>query len=101
MYWFRKLRLRVRALTQKEQLDARMDEELRSHIEMQTQENIEAGMSSEEARRAALREFGWIETVKEKCRDQRGTQGLGKPAGDHLLPVGLCSRSPSLSVAGP
>jgi len=49
MTWWQKLRLRLRALFQKENLDARMDEEMRSHIEMQTQENIEAGMQPEEA----------------------------------------------------
>jgi len=42
----------------KRKLDAEMDEEMRSHIEMQTQENVDAGMSAEEARYAALRQFG-------------------------------------------
>jgi len=67
-----KLRLRFRALFQKEKLDARMDDEMRSHIEMQTQENIEAGMKPEEARYAALRQFGWVESIKETSREQRG-----------------------------
>ncbi len=41
--WFHKIRLRIRALFQKEKLDAQMDDEMRSHVEMQTQENIDAG----------------------------------------------------------
>ena len=45
MNLWRKLHLRLRALFQKRQLDAEMDEEMRSHIEMQTQENIEEGMN--------------------------------------------------------
>ncbi|MCW5558826.1 MAG: ABC transporter permease [Verrucomicrobiae bacterium] len=53
-----------------------MDDEMRSHIEMQTQENIEAGMKPEEARYAALRQFGRVESVKETCREQRGLPGL-------------------------
>src|SRR2546427_7441422 len=53
-----------------------MDDEMRSHIEMQTQENIEAGMNSEEARYAALRQFGWVESIKETCREQRGVSWL-------------------------
>ena len=69
---WRKLQLRLRALLQKRKLDAEMDEEMRSHIEMRTQENIDAGMNPEEARYAALRQFGWVESIKEKCRDQRG-----------------------------
>src|SRR6266508_4998206 len=76
MNWFHKLRRRSRALFQKEKLDARMDDAMRSHIEMQTQENIEAGMKPDEARYAALRQFGWIESIKETCRDQRGVSWI-------------------------
>jgi len=50
MNWFHKPRLRFRALFQKQKLDTQMDDEMRSHIEMQTQENVEAGMTPEEAR---------------------------------------------------
>src|SRR5439155_20230197 len=76
MNWFHKLRLGFRALAQKQKLDSRMDDEMRSHIEMQTQENIEAGMNPEEARYAALRQFGWVESIKEDCRDQRGVSWI-------------------------
>ncbi|MCI0533974.1 MAG: ABC transporter permease [Verrucomicrobiales bacterium] len=76
MNWLQKIRLRFRALFQKEKLDTRMDDEMRSHIEMQTQENIEAGMKPEEARYAALRQFGWIESIKETCREQRGVSWI-------------------------
>src|SRR6266511_4499425 len=76
MNWFHKFRLRFRALFQKEKLDAQMDDEMRSHIEMQTQENIESGMKPEEARYAALRQFGRVEAIKETCRDQRGLPWL-------------------------
>src|SRR6266567_99729 len=72
MNWAHKLRLRLRALFQKEKLDARMDEEMRSHVELRAQANIDAGMSPEVARFAALRQFGWTESIKEDCRDQRG-----------------------------
>src|SRR5437867_11221617 len=74
--WFHKLKLRLRALVQKEKLDTQMEDEMRSHIEMQTQENIEAGMNPEEARYTALRQFGWAESIKETCRDQRGVRRI-------------------------
>jgi len=57
-------------------LDERMDEEMRSHIEMQTRENIESGMSAEEARFAACRQFGWVESIKGTCREQRGVDWI-------------------------
>ena len=68
-YWFR-------ALFQKRKLDADLDEEMRSHIELRTQVNIEAGMKPEEARYAAMRQFGWKESIQEKCRDLRGVRWL-------------------------
>jgi predicted permease len=72
MNWLRALQRRFRALFHKQKLDARMDHEMRLHIEMQTQENIGAGMKPEQARYAALRQFGWVESIKETCREQRG-----------------------------
>lgn len=68
----RKARGRYRALFKKDELDREMSEEMRSHIEMQAQEHIEAGMSPEEARRTALLQFGSAESIKETCREERG-----------------------------
>jgi putative ABC transport system permease protein len=72
------LRIRewFRALLRKEQLDKEMDEELQFHLEEQTRENIQAGMSPAEARAAALRAFGGMEQVKEACRELRGVGWL-------------------------
>jgi putative ABC transport system permease protein len=47
---------------------ARLDEELDDHIERQTEENIEAGMSAEKARDAALRSFGNPAFVRDQVR---------------------------------
>jgi hypothetical protein len=68
----RRLEVWFRALFQKRKLDAEMDEEMRSHIELRTEANIEAGMNPMEAHLAALGQFGWTELIKEQCRDQRG-----------------------------
>src|SRR6266404_1574129 len=76
MNLFRKILSRVRALLQKQTLDQDMDEEMQGHIEMRTRANIEAGMSLDEARRAALRHFGWTESLKETCREQRGVSWI-------------------------
>src|SRR4051812_44249316 len=65
---------RLRALVQRRARERDMDEELRFHLEMQTAENVAAGMSPEEARQAALRAFGGVEQIKEDCRDVRGTR---------------------------
>ena len=59
-----------------------MDEEMRSHIELRMQANIEAGMNPEEACFATLRQFGWTESIKEDFRDQRGVAWLENLAQD-------------------
>jgi putative ABC transport system permease protein len=45
-----------------------LDEDIREHIERETQHNIERGMTSEEARYAAMRKFGNVMRVKEEVR---------------------------------
>jgi putative ABC transport system permease protein len=72
MKTWQKIQSGFRALFQKERLDQEMGEEMRAHIELRTQANIEAGMKPEEARYAALRSFGGMEQVTETCRDLRG-----------------------------
>jgi hypothetical protein len=46
-----------------------LDQDIREHIEAETQDNIERGMSPEEARYAAVRKFGNVTRVKEDTRD--------------------------------
>ena len=48
--------------------DAQMNSELHFHIDEQTEANIAAGMSPEEARRRAILEFGGHEQLKEELR---------------------------------
>src|SRR5215472_7957759 len=46
-----------------------LDQDIRDHIETETQDNIERGMSPEAARHAALRKFGNVARVKEEARE--------------------------------
>ncbi|HWA27373.1 MAG TPA: ABC transporter permease [Lacunisphaera sp.] len=52
-------------------LDADMAEEMRLHVELQTERNMKIGMNAKDARYAALRAFGGVEQIKERARDQR------------------------------
>src|SRR6266576_5085931 len=76
MQWFQRVQRRIEGLFQKRKLDADMAEEMRAHIEMRTRENIEAGMSADEARYAAMCQFGWVDNIKETCREQWGATWL-------------------------
>src|SRR5438132_2259338 len=46
-----------------------LDQDIRDHIERETQDNIERGMRPQEARYAAVRKFGNVTRVKEDTRE--------------------------------
>ena len=48
-----------------------MDEEIRFHIERETERNMAAGMSLKEARRRALIDFGGVERHRAATRQAR------------------------------
>ena len=47
-----------------------LEDEIRDHLERQTDANIARGMTRDEARYAALRAFGGVDQRKEECRDR-------------------------------
>lgn len=72
MRLLRILRLRFRSLFRRTQVDRELDEELRYHLDRQTEEHIAAGLTAADARVAALRSINGVEQRKEECRDMRG-----------------------------
>jgi putative ABC transport system permease protein len=69
---FSDLFFRLRAFFRRGDMEADMDEELRSHFENQVEKLVASGMGREEAVRRARLEFGGYEQLKEECRDARG-----------------------------
>ena len=67
MNWIQRVRHRDR-------LELQLDAELRFHFDRLVDDNIRAGMSPEDARRAARLAFGGLEQMKEDCRDARATR---------------------------
>jgi len=53
-----------------DELQADVDEEFRVHLAMRVEELMSEGMSSEGARREALRQFGDLEYARRYCRVQ-------------------------------
>jgi predicted permease len=56
-------------MKERERMMKDLEQDIREHIEAETQDNIARGMSPEEARYAALRKFGNVARVKEETRD--------------------------------
>ena len=68
----RTLPSRIASLFRRNKLEQDLDEELRAHIGLATEDNLKRGMSSRKARTAALRTFGGLTQAKEQYRVQRG-----------------------------
>jgi putative ABC transport system permease protein len=62
----------VKGLLRRNTIDAEVDQELRFHVEMEMQANIDRGMTPAEARRVALRDLGGVTQTKEAVRQTRG-----------------------------
>jgi predicted permease len=75
MKWMHSVRARL-GLLRRGAAEARMEEELRFHLEMETEKYVREGQSPEEARRRAVLAFGGVEGHKEEMRDGRGTRSL-------------------------
>jgi putative ABC transport system permease protein len=63
---------RLLGLFDRSRSDRQLEEEVSTHLELLAAENIRRGMTPEEARHAARREFGGVEQAKELYREQRG-----------------------------
>jgi putative ABC transport system permease protein len=72
MLGLRHLLSRLRGLWRSDRIHDEIDEELRFHIDLRTEENIRRGMSADEARRDAERRFGSLLRAKERGYDVRG-----------------------------
>jgi len=65
---------RLRALIHRREMDAEVDDELRDHLERETEKYRRAGFSPNEAVRRAHLALGGSEQVKQQSRDSRGTK---------------------------
>jgi predicted permease len=67
---------RVRSFFRKPQRDSELDAEVAAHLEFAVEDNMERGLSAEEARRQALIRFGGVPQAKEQQREARGLPWL-------------------------
>src|SRR5439155_3517062 len=73
---------RLRAFFRKEPLDSDLDREMAAHLDLAIEENLQRGMSAEEARRQARVRFGGFEQAKELHREARALPALDLLAQD-------------------
>ena len=89
----------ARSVGRRRRLEDGLDDELRFHLDQQTEKFRRAGMSAEEARRQALIRFGGVEVMKERTRDEIRPALLDDSARDIQYGFRLLRRAPGFAAA--
>ena len=99
MNWIHRLRRRVRALFSKPDVDREMNEEMRLHLALETEDLMRAGLAHDEAARRAHIAFGGVERHKEETRDARGVRSIEDRIRDLAYIVRSLRRAPAFTFA--
>jgi putative ABC transport system permease protein len=89
---------RLAGTLRREHADQDLEEELRIHLEMLTEEAERQGHSREDARRLARLRAGGAAQAMEQLRDQRGWPWLDDAIRDAQLALRMMRRGPLLSI---
>ena len=91
-------RLRIRSLFRRDRVEQELEDEFRDHIERRIEADVARGMTTDEARYAALRALGGVEQRKEECRDMRGTQLVDQFVQDISYAFRMVRRNPGFTA---
>jgi hypothetical protein len=75
-----------------------ISEELQSHLDLHTADNIRAGMSPDEARRQAMIALGGVQQTKERYRERGRTRWLDELTQDARFGIRTLIRNPGLTL---
>jgi predicted permease len=99
MTWMRVLISRCAGLLRGTGKDAQLADEIQTHLDLLTDEHMARGMSPEEARYAARREFGGAEQIKSRYREQRGFPSIETWWQDVRFALRLVARDRGFTLA--
>ena len=98
MHWLSELGRRLWMLMHRQQFDADIEEEVRLHLELREQDQIQAGLSPREARQAASRRFGNAMLLTEQTHMVWGWEWLESFLQDTAYGTRAMLRSPALTT---
>jgi predicted permease len=98
MTWLRIIISSLVDVFSKQKREQELGAELREHLDALTEDHIRRGMSPQEARYAARRDFGGLEQTKEAYREQRGLPFLETFLQDVRFGVRLMTKNAALST---
>jgi len=89
---------RLRSLAGRREIEDRLDDEIRFHVEQQIEKNQRAGMTPDDARRQALIRFGGVEQTRERTRDEFRAAPIENLARDVRYGLRSLLRNPGFSA---
>ncbi|MPY89719.1 MAG: FtsX-like permease family protein [Luteitalea sp.] len=93
-----RLRLRLRSLFHHDSVERELDEEMRFHVEELARQHVERGLTADQARAEALRQFGGVAQLQEGCRDERRTRWVEDVVSDARYAARLFAKSPGFTA---
>src|SRR5258705_788475 len=78
--------------------DEKLEEEIRSHLQMAVRDRVERGEGAQQAELSARREFGNVSLVKEVTREMWGWTSLERLGQDLRYGARLLSKNPGFTL---
>jgi hypothetical protein len=90
--------VRIAGILQRTRRERELAAEIESHLQLHIDDNLRAGMSPDEARRAALVRFGAVEAVKAEYRDRSRVRVLDGVVSDVRHAVRRLRAAPAFTL---
>jgi len=98
MAWFSRIRRRLAVLFHRDRFARELEEEMQSHLELQSEDNQENGMAAPEAARAARRQFGNATLLNEISRETWGWSWLERLTQDLTYSLRVLRKNPGFTA---
>jgi predicted permease len=96
--WLTQIRLQIKALFKRQELDRDLEDEMQFHLAMREEKNRAEGLAASEARDSARRTFGNPYGLKERCREMWMLMSLESVARDVRYALRSYARTPVFTL---